>query len=186
MNVYEKSHHLEKRLLPIKRKMPGNVLNKEIVISSVLTGALDTLHYTAEYLLKLSHRWQVNQFEISYVLNGISHSVSGAHTPDEWIINRQVKPEFKKCVDIDITLTPFTNSLPINRLRMNQDEPHQLEVLYINVLENRMYPVRQQYTKKSETTYNFQNIPNDFEADIIVDNQGFVVHYPQLFERMEG
>jgi len=156
----------------------------EIVINSVITGRHDNTIYTAEYVIKISSEWKVKQFEIAYSLNGIKNLVTGIHHPKGWIINKQERPEFKNCVDIDITVTPFTNSLPINRLKLPVNVPRQIDVLYIDVLENRIYPVKQQYTKKSNTEYNFQNVPNDFEADIGVDKEGFVAHYPGLFERI--
>lgn len=122
---------------------------------------------------------------MTYTLNGIKYSVSASRSNRDWIVNGQVRPDLKNCTDIDISITPFTNSLPINRLRLDLNKPQPIEVLYIDVPENSIRASRQRYTRKSGTVYNFQTIPNDFEADIIVDNDGFVVHYPQLFERVE-
>lgn len=89
-------------------------------------------------------------------------------------------------MDIDIALTPLTNSLPINRLTLAKNKAHITEVVYIDILEGTIRTAFQQYTKKSECVYNFQNVLNDFEATILVDKEGFVVHYPQLFERIDG
>lgn len=158
---------------------------REILINSAIKGSHKTLEIDCEYRIKATPDWRVASFEVHYVFNKLSQQVSGLYSDKGWIINGQQRTEFENCIDIDITLTPFTNSLPINRLKLPVNAPHQIDVLYINVLENRIYPVKQQYTKKSETEYNFQNVPNDFEADIITDKDGFVVHYPELFEQVD-
>jgi len=156
---------------------------QEIVINSRITGRHDTIDYTAAYTIRTTPEWKTTAFEIRYTLNAAPHHVEARHENGQWIVNGVVREEFNNCIDIDITVTPFTNALPINRIDLQLNKPQQIEVLYVNVLENSIYPVRQQYTKKSGTRYNFQNVPNDFEADIIVDSEGFVVHYPELFER---
>jgi hypothetical protein len=159
--------------------------NHEIAIKSSITGNHNNIQYYVKYLIKTTLNWNVVSFDIKYVLNGSRYSISASHVMDSWIINGQLREEFKNCIDIDITLTPFTNTLPIKRLNFQPTKPQPIEVLYIDVLENSIRVARQQYTKNSDTEYNFQNVPNDFEADIIVDNDGFVVHYPELFERIE-
>ncbi len=46
-----------------------------------------------------------------------------------------------------------------------------------------MSPVRQKYTRLSDTIYDYQNGPNDFEVKIQVDEFGLAVDYPSLFVR---
>lgn len=156
---------------------------QEIAVSSTVTGNYDSIKYTVEYTIRATLEWKTISFKISHTLNSASHQIEAEQKNGEWIVNGKVREEFRNCIDIDITVTPFTNSLPIHRLDLQFNKPEKIEVFYINVLENSIYPVVQQYTKKSDTCYNFQNVPNDFEADIITDTEGFVVHYPELFER---
>jgi uncharacterized protein len=90
---------------------------------------------------------------------------------------------FKGCLDVDIPLTPFTNSLPINRLQLALGEARQIRVIYLDLLERRIVPVNQKYIRLSRTEYHYENVPNDFEARIKVDDAGLVVDYPGLFVR---
>jgi hypothetical protein len=80
-------------------------------------------------------------------------------------------------------LTPFTNTLPINRLKLSEKEGEQIMVLYVDVLGRKIMPVRQKYTRLSQNSYKYENVPNDFEAVIAVDELGLVVDYPGLFKR---
>jgi hypothetical protein len=58
-------------------------------------------------------------------------------------------------------------------------------VIYLDLLEQRFSPVKQKYIRLSDIFYHYENIPNDFEAKIEVDEQGFVVDYPELFVRTD-
>lgn len=91
--------------------------------------------------------------------------------------------QFDGCLDVDIPLTPFTNTLPIRRLGLRVGETREIGVIYCDVLEEQIRPVRQRYTRISGTEYHYENVPNDFEATIVVDESGLVVDYPELFVR---
>lgn len=57
-------------------------------------------------------------------------------------------------------------------------------VFYIDIREEKIEPRQQQYTLLSPKLYKFENIPNDFEAEITVDEWGLAVQYSGLFERI--
>jgi uncharacterized protein len=91
---------------------------------------------------------------------------------------------FDQCDYVDISLTPFTNTLPINNLVLPEKEAREIKVVYFDFSEQTIRPVRQRYTKLSADLYHYENVPNDFEADIRVDADGLVVDYPGLFSRV--
>jgi hypothetical protein len=100
-----------------------------------------------------------------------------------WSLSNKPAPEFDNCVDVDIPLTPLTNSLPVNRLKLKQSEEREISVIYIDLLEDEISVKNQKYRRLSKEVYKYENIPNDFEAEIVVDDEGVVVDYPQLFVR---
>lgn len=157
----------------------------KIVIKSSITGEHKKTTYHANYTIKTDSSWHTVSFEVECSFNKTQHRISGVHEKSGWMINNQFRKEFSSCIDVDITLTPLTNTLPINRLSLPIDQSRQIDILYINVFENKVYPVKQQYTRKTETIFNFQNVPNDFEADITVDADGYVTNYPKLFKRLK-
>lgn len=99
-----------------------------------------------------------------------------------WLKNDESK-EFAGCDFVDISLTPFTNTLPIRSLNLQPGESKIINVLYFDVVGAEVKAVQQQYTCVDKHHYRFQNVPNDFEAVIEVDDEGFVINYPGLFER---
>ena len=80
----------------------------------------------------------------------------------------------KDCIDVDISITPFTNTLPINRLKLSQMQSKNKSSLY-KYLKVEIKPVEQSYQCLSATKYLYKNVPNDFEAEITVDESGFVI-----------
>lgn len=95
-----------------------------------------------------------------------------------------VNSKFNNFKFIDISLTPFTNTLPINYLNISENNSQKIDVLYIDVLKHQIRPVQQQYTRTAVNKYLYENIESDFKAEISVDEMGLVTSYPELFEKI--
>ncbi|MGA4719802.1 putative glycolipid-binding domain-containing protein [Fictibacillus nanhaiensis] len=90
----------------------------------------------------------------------------------------------RSAVDIDISCTPFTNSLPINRQSWTLDEPKLFEMVYISAHDLSFKKVKQIYKLIHEDeTRTFHYRSDTFESPVIVDKNGFVLDYPELFTR---
>ena len=96
-------------------------------------------------------------------------------------------PELDGCIDVDISATPFTNTLPIRRLRLKPGESEELMVTYIRVPELLVGPERQRYeclqAQADGGLYRFEALPSGFTAELPVDAKGLVIDYPGLFRR---
>jgi hypothetical protein len=97
-------------------------------------------------------------------------------------------PAFKGCIDVDISVTPFTNTLPIRRLLLNCGESSDIKVVYIRVPEMQLSVEPQRYTclevNNSEGKYKFQSLDGDFTAILLVDSDQLVKDYLNLFKRV--
>jgi hypothetical protein len=123
-------------------------------------------------------------FEIHSRINGqVQHLTFESDGAGHWKSGDRDATQFQGCIDIDIPLTPFTNTLPINRLNMPIGSERQIQVFYIDLLEGRLSALDQKYIRREAHLYHYENIPNDFEADIEVDAEGLVIDYPALFKR---
>jgi hypothetical protein len=153
-------------------------------ISSTIIGHYEEKIYKVEYHIKTNANWETIFFEIICRLNNQTQTISGeSDGKGNWSKGGQPLEQFKGCIDIDISLTPFTNTLPIRRLQLQPRQSREIQVLYCNLLSAQTIRVRQQYTCVSTNIFRYENIPNDFEAAIQVDASGFVVDYPSLFVR---
>ena len=158
--------------------------DESLAVNSVIVGTHDEKIYRVDYSIKTNRSWECICFEVTTQLSDKKEAINyHSDGKGNWTKNGVPVNEFKGCIDIDISLTPFTNSLPINRLQWRLNKPQQIKVLFLDILSQEILAVQQRYTKLSETEYKFENVPNDFEAIINVDDSGMVVNYPELFVR---
>ena len=163
----------------------ASITNASANVSSVIIGVTDDKVFKVEYNLKINSHWETEYIEIKSIIEGVSQSFSfHGNGKGLWQRNGKLLPRFNGCIDVDVPLTPFTNTLPINRLKLQHHQQQQINVLYLDLLNNEMKPVTQKYTRLSDSSYKYENVPNDFEAVIRVDDLGLVVDYPALFERI--
>jgi hypothetical protein len=153
-------------------------------IASTIVGKYHDVLYRLEYSIRTSREWETTSFNIMCQYNNkIERLTYESDGKGNWRTNDESADEFRDCIDIDIPLTPFTNTLPINRLQLKQGSEQEIKVIYLDFLGDGIRSVRQKYRKVSKTEYHYENILNDFEATIVVDDLGLVVDYPELFER---
>jgi len=94
-------------------------------------------------------------------------------------------PQLNGAIDIDITATPFTNTLPIRRLGLKAGQSADIMVAYIDIPSLTVTADPQRYTcLEPMRRYRFESQGGDFVREIEVDEHGLVVLYPGLFRRV--
>lgn len=92
-------------------------------------------------------------------------------------------PDLEGCIDPDVSMTPFTNTIAIRRLALRVGETREIKVAYILVPQLSVHAAPQRYTRLADRLWRFEGLDIGFTADIAVDGDGFVVDYPGLFRR---
>lgn len=95
-------------------------------------------------------------------------------------------PGLVGCFDIDISATPFTNTLPIRRLALAPGAAADITVVYIELPALTVRPEMQRYTCLAADLprYRFEARASGFTADLPTDADGLVLDYPGLFRRI--
>ena len=97
--------------------------------------------------------------------------------------------DLKGCIDVDISATPFTNTLPIKRLALKEGEHSNIRVVYIDVDKFILRSMNQKYTNISSNLegakYKYENLESGFNEEIFVDKDSLVVDYPNQFKRIK-
>ncbi|MCG2615302.1 putative glycolipid-binding domain-containing protein [Terrimonas sp. NA20] len=156
----------------------------ETAIVSTIIGLYEGKIYKIDYAITVNNKWETKEVSIKARHSDQEQQILlTRNKEDDWIMNNEKAYTFTGCIDVDIALTPFTNTLPINRLNMREGEDRIISVIYFDLLNWDVKPVKQLYRKISENIYHYENIPNNFNADITVDKQGLVIEYPGLFNR---
>jgi hypothetical protein len=88
-------------------------------------------------------------------------------------------PGFEGCVDVDLSFTPATNTLPIRRLGLGVGEEREIAVAWLVWPELRFERAVQRYARLREDRYRYRQ--DDFEAELEVDEDGLVLEYEGLW-----
>ncbi|WP_223609342.1 putative glycolipid-binding domain-containing protein [Chryseobacterium sp. OSA05B] len=161
-----------------------NHKNNLYVVESTIIGSYKENLYKVIYELIIDNHWLISEFKIISEVNSIRHLITGKKIGNQWEINGLIKSDFNGFEYIDISLTPSTNSLPINNLHLKTNHPKEISVIYIDVLNHQIKTTYQRYTKVNDCHYFYENIENDFKADLLIDEKGWVQKYPGLFEKV--
>jgi len=159
-----------------------------IVADGIVLGVESGLCFRLRYEVRCDPRWRVRQVEAGLMNDGRNLKLS-SDGEGRWFDEAGgAVAALDGCLDVDITATPFTNTLPIRRLAMKQGEAADIKVAYITIPELRVVPDEQRYTfvgaDGAGGRYEFVQKSSGFTAVIRVDEDGLVEEYPELFTRV--
>jgi hypothetical protein len=87
-------------------------------------------------------------------------------------------------VDVDLSVTPLTNTLPIRRLKLKVGESAEVTAAWLRFPELTVEPLPQRYTRLGDRLFRYESNGGDFVADLEVDEIGLVTRYGNLWERV--
>lgn len=163
-----------------------------IVADGLILGVMEQEPFRVWYEIQCDQRWKLRAVHIS-LLGGVSQSLHLVTDGEgSWATGRgEALPSLTGCLDIDISVTPFTNTLPIRRLALQSGVPATMRIAYITVPKLQMEVTEQRYTCLETTSsggrYWFESLEQGeaiFAAELLVDQDGLVVDYPELFRRV--
>lgn len=169
-------HSIENCIL--KTTQSGNEINSTII------GNHHKHIYKVDYHITTNEKWETSSVTVQTQFDNSRELITLDKRDRSWWLNGSLKVEFSQINDIDISLTPFTNSLPINRLQWLKKEPQVIDVIYLDIIGRKIEPARQVYRKHSKNRYTYENFDRSFKASVQVDRDGLVKNYQKLFKMM--
>ena len=159
------------------------------VADGLVLGLAGQRPFRARYEVRCDDRWRTRQVRVEALDAGRPPLILSADGEGRWTAGGgEAVSALDGCVDVDIAVTPFTNTLPIRRLDLPAGEAADLRVAYIGVPDLRLTADPQRYTclaaRPDGGLYRFQSRDGDFTADLSVDADGLVIEYPTLFRRI--
>jgi hypothetical protein len=110
-------------------------------------------------------RWQLRQ------------EVDGSAATDE-------AEALRGLIDVDLGVTPSTNTLPIRRLAPHVGATVDVTAAWVRFPELTVEPLPQRYTRLSERRYRYESGGGAFVAELEVDELGLVVTYEGGWTRL--
>lgn len=112
--------------------------------------------------------------------NGSSRRVLSADGAGRW--HWEGDPELTEvagALDVDLTVTPATNTLPIRRLGLDVGQAVDLRMAWVQFPDLEVIPSEQRYERLTADRWRFST--GDFQAELVVDHNGLVLDYGGLF-----
>ncbi len=166
---------------------------EEIIADGLILGVAEQEPFRVRYEIRCDLQWRVRAIQLG-LLDGsprwLHFLADGA---GNWRTDSgKTLPLLKGCLDVDISATPFTNTLPIRRLALQPGSLAILNMVYFRVPQMQVEVVQQRYTCLEVTPaggrYRFESLVDgvsSFTAELPVDQDGLVLDYPELFRRVE-
>jgi uncharacterized protein len=98
-----------------------------------------------------------------------------------WTANGEPLPHVQGALDCDLAFSPITNFMPARRLA---GEPVDHVMAWVSVPDLAVLRSEQRYEPIDARTVRYVGLDSDFTADLELDEEGFVVRYPRVAERV--
>lgn len=170
--------------------------------------AVDPIAFTCRYALTTDPDWAATGLEVEVEGAGWSRSVRLTREPDRWRVVTSEEGDLDgalraaghppaglpgtddpdrltDAVDLDLGGSPLFNTLPVRRLGLlgaTSGTTHRITVAWVLVPSLLVVPAEQTYTALDGARVRFAS--DSFTADLDVDPDGYVRHYPGLADRV--
>jgi uncharacterized protein len=105
-----------------------------------------------------------------------------------WRVNGHPRPDLNGCEEVDLSPTPFCNTLAIRRFFPDTaGSAGEMTAVYVNFPAMTIQPSRQRYERRGDRQFQFIDLGANrgFEALLTVDDDGMVQRYEGLFELVD-
>ena len=138
-----------------------------------------------DYDISCDARWATRSAGVTLVRGTATRRLSLAlGARGRWRVDGEEVDLLRGCVDVDISLTPSTNLLPIRRLGLAVGESREVNAAWVRLPELTVEPLDQRYTRLAEHRYRYESRGGTFVAELEVDPAGLVISYPPFWERV--
>ncbi len=150
----------------------------------LVIGVRDGASFRARYAIACDREWRPLTVRVD-VEGGPSLELR-SDGAGGWQGPRGPIPVLAECVDVDLSMSPFTNTIPIRRLGLAPLDSRELRVAHVDVPSLRVAVARQRYTcllrREDGTMHRYES--GKFRADLTADADGLVIEYPRAWTRV--
>lgn len=141
---------------------------------------------------RLDHRWQLTP-DWRALLVEVEQRGPASHrrlrlerAGTGWRVDGEPRSDLDGAEEPDLSVTPFCNTIPIRRLAPQAGASLTLDTAYIDAVAMTVGRSRQRYDRQGPNRVRYVDLclSDGFEADLELDDQGLVLTYEHLFERI--
>jgi hypothetical protein len=160
--------------------------SEDILAEGVVIGLADETPFRVRYKIRCDGAWKTREVILELLEEPEARLEFLADGQGHWKTRKgDPIPSLNGCLDVDISATPFTNTLVIRRTSLKPGDSLELSVAYVSVPAMQFEAKRQRYTclevNDQGGRYRFEDLSSKFRADIQFDSDGLVTDYSGLF-----
>jgi uncharacterized protein len=154
------------------------------LLKGTVVGVLkDQRPMMASYEISCDENWLTHRVQVERTIGSDVKTLSlSVESRAVWRSSGQELPGVHGCDDVDLALTPATNTLPIRRLNLQVGSSESLIAAWVKFPDLTVEPLSQRYTRLAKDTYRYES-NTGFSAEVVVDDLGLVITYPGGWER---
>ena len=103
-----------------------------------------------------------------------------------WSLNGELAAGLDDCIDLDFGFTPATNVLQIRRAMTAERTVVDLPVAWLDPFAGRLDRLLQRYERRGPHAFWYKAPRFDYAALLDVNDDGFILNYPGLWEAVAG
>ena len=155
------------------------------LLKGTAVGALkDQRPMLANYEVHCDDNWLTHRVQMERIIGSDVKTLSlSVEKRAVWRSSGQELREIQGCDDVDLAVTPATNTLAIRRLNLQVGSSESIIAAWVKFPELTVQPLSQRYTRLGKNTYRYAS-NTGFSAEIAVDDLGLVTAYPGGWERI--
>ncbi len=92
-----------------------------------------------------------------------------------WWVEGEEDARLRRCTDIDLEISPSTNTIPIRRLNLGIGKESEVSAAWVRFPGLTVEPLHQRYARTGTNRYRYAS--RDFATDLEVDDLGLVTRY---------
>jgi uncharacterized protein len=142
--------------------------------------------YRLDYELRTGDEWVTESLVLKARDSAGERRLELRREPDGgWTANGEALEAVDGALDCDLQFSPLTNVMPILRERLvGGGEPREYLMAWVSVPDLTVTPSPQRYEPIDARHVRFVSLDSDFRVDLELDEDGLVVCYPRLAERV--
>jgi hypothetical protein len=141
-----------------------------------------------DYRLQTGDRFVTRAMDVEARWDGGSASLRLRNDDGAWTVNGEPRPDLDGALDCDLAECPLTNTMPVLRHGLHRGPgDHELLMAFITIPTLEVTPNRQRYTflHRVDAGARVRYASGSFRSDLTIDDDGFVLDYPQLGRRIQ-
>ena len=197
----DKSHAVEKldslrqglRRARLWRFLPGIALERvelwrrgiDWILEGTIVAQVDGPSAYVRYNVTCDDDWRTRAVSVDLFSGGSLRSLRLIPREGRWFADGVEVPAVRGAVDVDLSWSPSTNTLPIRRLDLAVGASSgPVTAAWVRFPKLSIEPLPQEYTRLAEDCYRYTSRGGAFTAELLVDELGLVVDYGDVWRRV--